>query len=154
MENCGGYASRIGAWIVLVEIGETHRQMLNTRPNAPAVLPSYPRTGEQGTLLALEAQIRTSGAPGIAEVFTGIVYPDGVVSIGQNLRPADGKSAMLCDGIPARALFDQLAGLAADGGPIFSLGRRDPRLVYQDLALADQQPLLHETLPRPWWGGR
>lgn len=134
-ENCGRYASRIGAWVVLIETGETHRQILNTRPDAPAVLPSYPREDEQATLLALEAQSRASGAPGIAEVFTGIVYPDGVVSTGQYLRLADGRSAMLYVSIPARALSDQLADLAANGGPIFSLVDVSQRVVARSVGI-------------------
>ena len=115
-ENCGRYASRIGAWVVIVEIGETHRQILNTRPDAPAVLPSYPREDEYPTLRALEERSRASGTPGIADVFTGLVYPDGVVSAGQYVRLADGQSAMLYVGVSARALSEQLAGLAAEGG--------------------------------------
>ena len=118
-ENCGRYASRIGAWVVLVEIGETHRQILNTRPNAPEVLPSYPREEEQATLLALEERSRASGAPGIADIFTGVIYPGGVLSAGQYLRLADGRSAMLYVGVPSRALSDQLAGLASEEGPVF-----------------------------------
>ena len=123
-ENCGRYASRIGAWLVVVETGVTHRQILNTRPNAPAVLPSYPRTEEKAPLIALEMWSRASGAPGIADVFTGIIYPGGIVSAGQNVRLADGRSAMIYVSISARDLSEQLAGLASAGGP--TLGLIDP----------------------------
>jgi signal transduction histidine kinase/CheY-like chemotaxis protein len=134
-ENCGRYASRIGAWVVLIETGETHRQILNTRPDAPAVLPSYPRTEEQASLLALEAQSRASGAPGIANVFTGIIFPGGIVSTGQYLRLADGRSAMIYISIAAGALSEQLAGLASEGGPIFGLVDPSRRVVARSVGI-------------------
>lgn len=121
VENCGRYASRIGAWVVIVETGQTHRQILNTRADAPAVLPVYSRANEQAPLLALEARSRSSGEPGIADVFTGVILPEGIVSAGQYLRLADGRDAMLYVGIAAKALSDQLAGLAVPEGPIFGL---------------------------------
>ena len=134
-ENCGRYASWIGAWVVLIETGGTHRQILNTQPDAPAVLPSYPRAEEQGPLLALEAETRRSGATGVADVFTGIIYPGGVVSSGQSLRLADGRSAMLYVGISAQSLSQQLAGLATEGGPIFSLVDPSQRVVARSVGI-------------------
>lgn len=134
-ENCGRYASRIGAWVVLIETGETHRQILNTRPDAPAVLPTYPRAAEQSTLLALEEETRRSGAPGIADVFNGIVYAGGVVSTGQYVRLADDRSTMLYVSISARALSEQLAGLAADGGPMFGLVDPSRRVVARSVGI-------------------
>jgi signal transduction histidine kinase/ActR/RegA family two-component response regulator/HPt (histidine-containing phosphotransfer) domain-containing protein len=134
-ENCGRYASRIGAWVVLIETGETHRQILNTRPDAPAALPSYPRAEERETLLALEAETRRTGAPGIADVFAGIIYPGGVVSTGQHVRLADGRSAMLYVSISAQALSEQLAGLAAEGGPIFALVDPSERVVARSVGI-------------------
>ena len=134
-ENCGRYASRIGAWVVVVETGETHRQILNTRPDAPAVLPAYPRADEHATLLDLEERSRASGVPGIADVFTGIIYPGGVVSTGQSLRLADGRSAMLYVSVSARAFSAQLAGLAAEGGAIFGLIDPSRRVVARSVGI-------------------
>ena len=134
-ENCGRYAERIGAWVVLVTTGETHRQILNTRPDAPAVLPSYPRAQEHATLRALEARSRESGAPGIADVFTGIIYPGGIVSAGQHLTLADGRSAMLYVSISARTISDQLAGLSTEGGPIMGLMDPSRRVVASSVGI-------------------
>ncbi|WP_375569798.1 ATP-binding protein [Seohaeicola saemankumensis] len=134
-ENCGRYASQIGAWVVIVETGETHRQILNTRVDAPAVLPSYPRKNEHATLLALEASSKASGEPGIADVFTGIIYPNGIISAGQYLRLADSRSVMLYVSLPARTLSDQLAGIAADRGPIFGLIDPSRRVVARSVGI-------------------
>lgn len=135
-ENCGRYAARIGAWVVLIETGEkTHRHILNTRSDAPAVLPSYPRSDEHPTLRALEDRSRASGTPGMADVFTGIIYPKGVVSAGQHLRLADGRSAMLYVSVSAQTLSTQLAGLAADKGPIFTLIDPSRRIVARSVGI-------------------
>lgn len=120
-ENCGRYTSKTGAWLVVVELGDTHRQILNTRPDAPETLPVYPRQREQPPLLRLEERSRVSLEPGIADVFTGIVLPEGIVSAGQYVRLADGRDAMVYVSIPARALSAQLAELTVPGGPIFGL---------------------------------
>lgn len=120
-ENCGRYADQIEAWVVLVETGELHRQILNTRPEAPAVLPSYPREDERAPLLQLEARSRASGDPGVADIYTGIVYPRGVVGAGQYLRLADGRSAMLYVSTSVQALTEELASLITDSGPIMGL---------------------------------
>jgi hypothetical protein len=135
VENCGRHASLVGAWVVVVETGEMHRQILNTRPDAPAVLPSYPRANEHATLLALEEKTRTSGAPGIADVFTGIIYPSAVVSTGQYLRLADGRSAMLYVSVPAPALSKQLAGLAKEGAPLLGLIDPSQRIVARSVGI-------------------
>ena len=134
-ENCGRYAGRIGAWVVIVETGETHRQILNTRPDAPAVLPAYPRTDEHATLRALEDRSRASGEPGIADVFTGIILPEGIVSAGQYLRLADGRDAMLYVSVAARTFSDQLAGIAAPEGPIFGLIDPSRRIVARSVGI-------------------
>jgi hypothetical protein len=39
-ENCGRYAAMLEAWVVVVTLDDMHRQILNTRPDPPAVLPS------------------------------------------------------------------------------------------------------------------
>jgi signal transduction histidine kinase/CheY-like chemotaxis protein len=134
-DNCGRYAYRIGAWVVLVETGDTYRQILNTRPDAPTVLPGYPRDNEHATLRALEERSRSSGEPGIADVFTGIILPEGIVSAGQYLRLADGRDAMLYVSIAARALSDQLAELAVPEGPIFALIDPSRRIVARSVGI-------------------
>ena len=134
-ESCGRYASQIGAWAVLVETGDTHRQILNTRGDAPAVLPVYPRENEQAPLIALEERSRSSGEPGIADVFTGIILPEGIVSAGQYLRLADGRDAMLYVSIAAKALSDHLAGLAVPEGPIFGLIDPSRRIVARSIGI-------------------
>lgn len=134
-ENCSRYASRIGAWIVLVETGDTHRQIVNTRVDAPAVLPVYLRENEQPQLLALEERSRRSGEPGIADVFIGIVLPEGLVSAGQYLRLADGRDAMLYVGVAAQSLSNQLADLSVEEGPIFGLIDPSGRIVARSVGI-------------------
>lgn len=134
-ENCGRYASQIGAWVVIVETGQTHRQILNTRTDAPTVLPSYPRDNEHATLRALEERSRRSGEPGIAEVFTGIILPAGIVSAGQYLRLTDGRDAMLYVSVAAQSLSEQLADLAVEGGPIFGLIDPSHRIVARSVGI-------------------
>jgi signal transduction histidine kinase/DNA-binding response OmpR family regulator len=136
VENCGRYAERIGAWVVLVETGETHRHILNTRPDAPAVLPVYLRMNEHATLRALEERSRASGAPGIADVYSGIIYPGSVVSAGQYLRLADGRSAMLYVSFAAQTLSRQLAGLSGEEMPIFALIDASHRIVARSVGIS------------------
>lgn len=112
-ESCGRFATRIDAWVVIVETGETHRQILNTLIDAPDELPVYPRENERAPLLALEARSRSSGMPGVADVFTGYVRPEAIVTAGQHLRLGDGREAMLYVAISARSLSDQLAELSS-----------------------------------------
>lgn len=70
----------------------------------------YPREYEHATLLALEERSRASGAPGIADVFTGIIHSGEVVSTGPFLRLADGRSAMLYVGVSAQGDFRRFPG--------------------------------------------
>lgn len=128
-ENCGRYASQIGAWVVIVEIGETHRQILNTLFDTPADLPVYPRSDERPPLLALEAWSRGSGEAGIADVFNGIIRQEGIVSAGQYVRLADGRDAMLYVSARARTLSDQLAALAEPQGLVLVLVDASKRVV-------------------------
>ena len=57
------------------------------------------------------------------------------MSTGQYVRLADGRSAMLYVSIPARAISDQLAGLTAEGGPIFSLVDPSQRMVARSVGI-------------------
>jgi signal transduction histidine kinase/CheY-like chemotaxis protein len=114
--TCGRYAAQLGAWVVVVETGETHRQILNTRADAPATLPAYPRDAEHPELLRLEAETRARGEPQIADVFMGRVLDGGVVSAGQYVRLSDGRRAMVYVGMAARDLSAKLNELAGDEG--------------------------------------
>lgn len=129
LENCGRYAKILDAWVVVVALGDVHQQVFNTRTDAPTVLPSYPRTSEKAQLLALESKSRATGEPGIAEVFTGKVYPGGIISTGQWLRLSDGREAMLYVGISSRAISEQLASLAVEGTTILTLVDPSGRIV-------------------------
>ncbi|MDX5401100.1 MAG: response regulator, partial [Rhodobacterales bacterium] len=133
--NCGRYAALLGAWVVVVETGEIHRQILNTRPDAPEVLPALPRQEERPELLSLEARSRQTGAPGIANVFTGIIYPGGVLSTGQFLRLADGRPAMLYVSLSTDALSDHLTALAGDGTPVIGLVDPSGRIVARSVGI-------------------
>lgn len=128
-ENCGRYADMLGAWVVVVALGETHEHVINTRPDAPSVLPSYPRSAEHETLLDLEQHSKATGRPGIAEVFTGKIYTGGIVSAGQWIRLSDGREAMLYVSVPASSISDQLAKLATVGDTVFALVDPSRRIV-------------------------
>lgn len=123
-ENCGRYALMIGAWLVIVETGDTHRQILNTRPDISESLPVYARTEERAELLELEAQSRATGRPGLARVFRGIFYSGGIIAGGQFVRLADGREVMIYVNLPVLDLSEQLAQLAA--GDSQALGLVDP----------------------------
>lgn len=107
--ECGRFADLIDAWIVVIELGETHRQILNTNAAPDAVLPSYPRTAERPTLLALEEQSRITGKPLIANVFEGRVRQTGIITFGQFIRLADGRDAMVYAGTDVKVISALLA---------------------------------------------
>lgn len=107
-KNCGRIASQLSAWIVLVEIGETHRHLLNTRPEVTVSLPVYPRANERPPLLEVEKISRRSARPQISNVFDGLIFKSGIVAAGQYLRLADGRDAMLYVGTPADQVSDHL----------------------------------------------
>lgn len=123
-ESCGRYAEMLQAWVVVVALGEVHQQIINTRSDAPSILPSYPREDEHATLLDVEARSKVSGRPEIANVFTGKVYTDNILSTGQWIRLGDGREAMLYVSVPATAVSEQLIELAGDGDTV--LGLVDP----------------------------
>jgi signal transduction histidine kinase/DNA-binding response OmpR family regulator len=127
--DCGRYATLIGAWAVVVELGETHRQVLNTRTTTGAPLPEYPRAGEFATLLELEARTRAGGTAGIAEVFTGPIARSGVITAGQYIRLADGRDAMLYISTDVGTLSGLLANLAGAGEAVFTLIDPSRRIV-------------------------
>jgi signal transduction histidine kinase/CheY-like chemotaxis protein/HPt (histidine-containing phosphotransfer) domain-containing protein len=113
-ESCGVFAAQLGAWVVVVETGETHRQIVNTRADAPVDLPVYPRTDEVPSLLAIEEKSRANGVPGIAEVFPGLVHQGGVVTAGQAVDLPDGRRAMVYVGTTAESLSTDLAALKGE----------------------------------------
>lgn len=123
-ENCGRYARLINAWIVIVELGETHRQILKTRPDAPPELQSYPRTAERATLLDVESRSRATGGPVLSDAFMGKVYPSGIITAGQFVRLADGREAMVYVSVSVRNLSAQLGALTR--GTDLVLGLVDP----------------------------
>lgn len=129
-DTCGRYASRIGAWVVIVEVGAIHRQVLNTRSDAfSSSLPSYPREDERETLLVLEERSRNTGEPHFADVFQGILLSERIVSAGQYVHLADGRDAMIYVGIAARSLSEELASLATQHSPVFGLVDPTRRIV-------------------------
>ncbi|WP_158547755.1 hybrid sensor histidine kinase/response regulator [Rhodosalinus sediminis] len=127
--TCGRYAAQLGAWVVVVETGETHRQILNTRADAPATLPAYPRDAEYPELLRLEAETRARGEPQIADVFMGPVLDGAVVSAGQFVRLVDGRRAVVYVSMAARDLSAQLDELAGDEGLILAVLDTSRRIV-------------------------
>lgn len=134
-ESCGRYAEMLGAWVVVVALGETHQQVINTRPDAPSVLPSYPRKDEHATLLDIETRSKASGQPEIADVFIGKIYTGGIVSAGQWLRLSDGREAMLYVSVPASSLSEQLAALAKGGETILALVDPSDRIVARSMGI-------------------
>lgn len=135
-DSCGRYASRIGAWVVIIELGAIHRQVLNTRTDVDSSsLPSYPREDERETLLALEERSRNTGEPLFAEVFQGILLPEGIVSAGQYVHLADGRDAMIYVGIAARSISEELASLATDNSTVYALVDPTRRIVARSVGI-------------------
>lgn len=135
-DSCGRYASRIGAWVVIVETGEIHRQVLNTRSDADSSsLPSYPREDERETLLVLEERSRNTGEPHFAEVFKGIILSEAIVSAGQYVHLADGRDAMIYVGIAARSISEELASLAMDDSTVYALVDPTHRIVARSVGI-------------------
>jgi len=129
VESCGRYADLIGAWVVLIELGETHRQILNTRAAPVEILPVYPRAEERVPLLGVEARSRASGGPELADTFEGRVSRTGVITAGQYLRLADGREAMLYVGTDIGSLSRFLVTLAGVGETTFGLVDPSRRIV-------------------------
>lgn len=129
LASCGRYAAMLDAWVVVVAVGSTHQQIINSRSDAPKVLPSYPRASEHATLLALEETSRQTGRAGIADVFTGKIYTGGIISAGQWVRLSDGRDAMVYVSVSASDFSQQLAELAGDNSTIFTLLDSSKRIV-------------------------
>lgn len=127
--NCGRYAAMIDAWAVVVEIGDLHRQLLNTRTDAPDVLPIYPREEEERTLLALERRTQATGSPALANVFPGLVHSGGVLTVGQWIRLGDGRAAMLYVGSSVESISGLLEKTAEGSDLVFSVLDPSRRIV-------------------------
>lgn len=152
--NCGRFASQVGAWVVIIELGELHRQIVNTRVAADRPLPTYSRENEREELIRLEMRSRGSGSPHIADVFHGIMLREPIVTAGQFLQLADGREAMLYVGMPAKTLSEQLSKLEVDGGPVFGLidSSRDIAsysVGFERLNLTDAPEWINDTIK---WG--
>jgi signal transduction histidine kinase/CheY-like chemotaxis protein/HPt (histidine-containing phosphotransfer) domain-containing protein len=145
-ESCGRYAEMLGAWVVVVALGETHQQVINTRPDAPPVLPSYPRGDEHATLLDVEERSRITGRPEVANIFKGKIYTDSILSTGQWIMLSDGREAMLYVGIPASSISEQLMELAGNGETVFALVDPSQRIVARSV---DIERLMFA--PVPFW---
>jgi signal transduction histidine kinase/DNA-binding NarL/FixJ family response regulator/HPt (histidine-containing phosphotransfer) domain-containing protein len=128
-ENCGRYADQLDAWVVVKETGDTHRQIFNSRLEISAPLPFYPREFEHQTLLRLENFTKEAGKSAISDVFTGIVYPAGIVTAGQFIQIADGRDVMVYVSLPARILSEQLKEMATSSGPMLGLVDSSKRIV-------------------------
>lgn len=121
VDNCGRYAQMMAAWIVVIELGETHTQILNTRARPGVALPAYPRSEEHATLLDLEARSRASGRAHIADVFSGPVAGTGILAAGRYLQLGDGRPAMLYVGTEVDHVSDLLASRVVNDNDILTL---------------------------------
>jgi signal transduction histidine kinase/ActR/RegA family two-component response regulator len=115
-DECGRAHDVAGGWVVLIEVGETHRQIVNSRLPADGQLPPpYPRSEERETLLALEARSRADGGPAISDAFFGRALDAPVMAVGQFVTLADGRETMLYSGIEAATLSRLLEVFAGAG---------------------------------------
>jgi len=113
-EECGRQHAVTGGWAVLVELGETHRQIVNTRVQQGRELPApYPRSEERETLLALETLSRADSAPAFSDAFFGRDMEAPVVAVGQFVRLADGRETMLYSSVDAAELSRELKAFVA-----------------------------------------
>ncbi|MBM1223024.1 response regulator [Ponticoccus sp. SC2-23] len=113
-ESCQLRAAGAGDWVVVVELGETHRQIVNSSAVLGAPLPRYPRDEEYPQLIRAENESRLSGEAVIADVFQGLVNPRGVISAGRWVELDDGRSVMVYTGIEATSISDDLDKLVTD----------------------------------------
>lgn len=146
-ESCGRFAALIGAWVVVVETGAVHRQIVNTRSDRPQTLPSYPRAEERPELLAVEEQSRATAQPVLSEVFVGRVYPRGVLVGGQLVRLADDRQVMVYVSLPVRDLSNQMAQLALGVDVVLGLVDPSARIVARSERI---ETLIFEDVP-PWF---
>jgi len=128
-EECERHAQIIDAWVVLVELGETYRHIVNTRVPPGALLPEFPRGGRADPFSELEDLSRASGAPVIGNVFEGPATGTGVVTTGQYIRLADGQEAILSIATDVGTLSALLAKPAANGGQVVTLVDPSRRIV-------------------------
>lgn len=128
-KTCGRYADMLGSWVVLIELGDTHRQVLNTRVVYGKTLPSYPREQERPPLLELEARSRASGTAEIAEVFEGRVLRQGVLTAARYVMLGDGRASMLYVSTDVKQMSRLLGTLAGPGDSILALVDRSHRVV-------------------------
>ena len=146
-ESCGRFAALIGAWVVVVETGAVHRQIVNTRSDRPQTLPSYPRAEERPELLAVEEQSRATAQPVLSDVFVGRIYPRGVLAGGQLVRLADDREVMVYVSLPVRDLSAQMARLAQGVDAVLGLVDPSARIVARS---AHIETLIFEDIP-PWF---
>ena len=112
-DECGRLLDLIGSWIVLIEVGPVHRQIVNSRVRDGASLPSpYPRQEERATLLALEARSRAEGVALVSDAFLGRAANMPVLTAGRFVTLADGREAMAYSGVDPRRLSAMLAAIA------------------------------------------
>lgn len=128
-ENCARQAELFQGWVVVVALGDIHRQIFNSRHDAPRILPSYPREEEYKTLRSVEVSSRISGMPRIADVFEGRVFSSGIVTAGQWARLSDGSEAMIYVSMSASSLSKQLTRLSGQSELIFALVDPSLRIV-------------------------
>ena len=147
VENCGRYAALIGGWMVVVELGDIHRHLVNTRAGSDDVLPIYPREQERPELLELEAQSRITGCPVLSNVFRGLIHTPGIVAAGQFVRLADGRDAMAYVGLPVSGLSRQLKELASGGEQTLALVDPSGRIVARSSAI---EQAIFSDIP-PWF---
>ncbi len=113
-QTCGRYARSLRSWFVVVALGDQHEQIINTRPDAPEVLPRYPRTREHVQLIATETRSRQSGRAEISDIFGGRIYVGGIIAAGRYTRMADGRPAMVYVGRATESLYAELFRVLAE----------------------------------------
>lgn len=132
-DNCGHFAGRQGGRFVLIALGETHQQILDTGAADTEAPPAYPREKEEPALLELEARSKESGTAVIADVIETGVSRYGIIGAGQHVVLADGRPAMLYVYVDVRSISRLLATLSRSSGSVHALLDPSHRIVARSL---------------------
>lgn len=145
-ENCGRYATGIGAWVEVILLGETRLPILNTRPDAAQKLLPYDVSRKPEALSTIEAKSRDIGGPVLSNVYKDMTFSSLIVTGGQVLRLADGRDAIVYVNLPARELSGQLADIAKAGDPLIGLVDQDRTIVARNQRV--ERPMFNKVPDR------
>lgn len=124
-EECGRLADTADAWVVLVELGPTQTQAVNTKLPLGTPPYTYNRSQEFDVLVEIETRSRATGTPMIADMFASPIGDWNIVTAGQFVKTLSGKETMVYAGVKSSQLSEMLATIGSDasGSVLITDGR-------------------------------